>query len=161
MAQASEVSIFSVIRAEVEKTPHSNDESIADRLMRSLGVSTTARKSLLQLVAEEVAHQRRALTASLERSVFTSPRNLIDSDPVDVVADRACLLAETFSLGGSRGRVRWGEATIQDHEQRILFLESYRTALNETIRRHTDAIELIRINGVHCLDEVEDEVAAA
>lgn len=61
-------------------------------------------------------------------------------------------LQETFALGDKR-RVSWGEATVDDHRQRMVMLCKLRDGINNTIRRHRTAIEVLEQAEVNCLNE--------
>jgi hypothetical protein len=71
------------------------------------------------------------------------------------------LLSGYFALGDGR-RVTWGDATLDDHAQRVNQLMSHAQGTVETAVRHQAAIEMIRDAGVHTLREVvhtKEEVA--
>jgi hypothetical protein len=63
------------------------------------------------------------------------------------------LLASTFALGDGTD-VTWGEATVEQHRQRIDLLARMAEGTIETAARHQAAIDLIEENGVARLAEV-------
>ena len=56
--------------------------------------------------------------------------------------------------------VTWGEATVEDHRNRIAYLASLRNGIDATIQRHADAIEQIEAAGVATLADLGQAVAA-
>lgn len=65
------------------------------------------------------------------------------------------LLSSIFALGDGT-RVTWGEATIEQHEQRIAMLTTSISGTVETAARHEVAVEMIRSAGVRTLGEVKE-----
>lgn len=65
------------------------------------------------------------------------------------------LLGSEFALGDGR-RVTWGEASTEDHEQRIRMLTSNAVANAEAAARHQAAITIIADAGVERLRQVAD-----
>lgn len=68
------------------------------------------------------------------------------------------LLLTTFALGDGR-RVTWGDATIEQHEQRVAVLLRGAQGTIETAGRHTEAIRMIRDGGVTCLRDLAEQAA--
>ena len=73
---------------------------------------------------------------------------------------RASLLESAFYDGTSY--VQWGEATIEQHQGRIIFQSSLRDGINADIARHLEAIKAIQSTpGAACLNDVTDLNEAA
>lgn len=128
------------------------DKGVAHRILTSLGVRGHALEVLLPLVELEVAGVRRGGVRQLEHA---AARRQLGRSPIDVVAARAKLLDSAFPLGDGRW-VTWGDATIADHEDRIVFLARQRDGVIATIGRHEDAISVIKEASVSCLREIEE-----
>lgn len=64
------------------------------------------------------------------------------------------LLGSEFALGDGR-RVTWGEATVEDHEDRVEMLKKNIAGNAETAARHIRAIEMIKNNNVNRLADLE------
>ncbi len=116
---------------------------------------------MIDLLAEEIAHHQRNLMRAQERRAFatwrgrarpgTAWRGVASQDK----GPFAALFAVEFKLGDGRS-VPWLKATVAEHQQRITLLERLRAGLDETIKRHQDAIALIQESGVTCLAEIGD-----
>jgi hypothetical protein len=52
-----------------------------------------------------------------------------------------------------KGRVAWGELTVDDHEARIAFLRQRIAGHQATIDRHQEAVAVLRESGCKTLDE--------
>lgn len=72
---------------------------------------------------------------------------------IEVTAE---LLATRFALGDGT-RVTWGEATIDQHRQRIDMLTSIASGTVETAARHHAAISMIESASAGCLADLTDE----
>ena len=72
---------------------------------------------------------------------------------------RSDFLATRFYTG--HHYVRWGEATVEDHRDRIAYLGSLRNGIDLTIQRHADAIEQIEAAGVATLADLDATPAVA
>ena len=73
---------------------------------------------------------------------------------------RASLLESAFYDGTSY--VQWGEATIEQHQGRIIFQSAMRDGINADIARHFDAVKAIQSTpGATCLNDVTDLNEAA
>jgi hypothetical protein len=64
------------------------------------------------------------------------------------------LLSTIFALGDG-SQVTWGDATAEQHEQRIEMLTRNAAGVVETAARHAAAVRMIRESGVTCLAQVE------
>lgn len=62
------------------------------------------------------------------------------------------LLTVVFSVGDGR-RVSWGEATLEDHRQRIELLAKGVEGSIRTIRLHEYAAKILRETGAQCLNQ--------
>lgn len=63
------------------------------------------------------------------------------------------LLSKLFALGDGT-QVAWGEATIEQHEQRIELLMGNILGNIDTLKRHQLAVELLTERGVTCLNDL-------
>lgn len=71
---------------------------------------------------------------------------------------RTDFLATRFYTGDHY--VTWGEATVEDHRNRIAYLALLRNGIDATIQRHADAIEQIEAAGAATLADLGQAVAA-
>ena len=101
---------------------------------------------LLPLVEDYLAHLNRAEVRASEQRAFSQR----EGEPTRLAV--AELVDKYFATGD--GWVRWGEATVEDHQARIAFLKKMRTGIDATIERHEEAIKKIIEAGVTCLDEL-------
>jgi len=73
---------------------------------------------------------------------------------------RASLYGAGFYHGD--GYATWGEATIEQHQGRIIFQSALRDGINADIARHLEAIKAIQSTpGATCLNDVTDLNEAA
>lgn len=149
--------VYDIIREAIDAAPELSDQSIAINVLATVGVNGRASMTLTPVVAAAVETLRRAPVRQTERRVFGQARTL--GETVDVVALRAELSAEFFSLGDGR-RVRWGEATVEQHRERIDLLEKQIAGIRYTVDAHAQAIVEIEAAGVSCLDEIPGEGVA-
>lgn len=131
-----------------------DDVTATELLFDDLGANPRTRTALFGLVLQAIRHERRHLTRNVERAARVETRNGLGVSH-DAVLARKELREQTFALGDTQ-RVRWGEATVEQHRQRIEMLDAMRLGLEKTIARHAAAIEQIQAAGVTCLDEIED-----
>jgi hypothetical protein len=139
--------LYEVIRAaDTDRTVEAR--ILAMRLMVKL--HTEKRCSLLvPILAKEIAQMRRRHVRGVEQKVrFTGEASAADGGWLQ-------LLPEGFAIPDGRF-VTWAEATVEDHEARIEWLQGQIEALGQDVDRHQQAIKLIREHGVTCLAEVED-----
>lgn len=146
-------SFRSALRAEVRR----RGTWSAARIARALRPQASER-DILGLIEDAVEHERRSIVSDFEKSAF---RALVKSKPFlplpidDTALDRfRALYDESFSLADGRD-VKWGDATIEEHEQRIAMLESMQRGIAEAIGHHVQAISLIRAEGVERLRDIE------
>lgn len=123
----------------------------AEKIAIDLDLNLRAREYLWPLIANECDRIERQRVLGVETESWAKVRR--NGRPASVLADRAKLLAETFSLGDGT-RVSWGDATADDHRKRIAMLDRIYTGIGATIGRHVEALELIEAANVHCLNEL-------
>lgn len=117
-----------------------------DGVAVALRLNARQREALEPLMVEKASNIQRNIVNRLERTVFAGKK-------VDLTELRAALVAQTFTLPDGR-RVCWGEATVEDHAERIVMLVKLRDGIDRTIGRHQRAIEAITEQGVSCLNEI-------
>ena len=131
--------------------PYLSEHDAAVAALKALKVREPALSLLLPLVIRDVEWQRRMDVRAVEAA---HPRGKRDSaEAASSPMLRAALLLRVFAVGDGR-LVRWGEATVDDHQLRIDFLTRQIIGTQETIGRHADSIVLITSHDVKCLDEV-------
>lgn len=112
-------------------------------------LSTTGQLDLLlPVLADEVRRVRRAHVLRVERASFGTGGEAAEGGWLR-------LLPEGFANPRTGSWVTWGEATVEDHEARIGWLQGQMEALGQDVDRHQQAIKVIRERGVSCLAEVE------
>jgi hypothetical protein len=119
----------------------------------------------VSMVADRIENIRRGVVRAVEAQIADSIMAGVQlRDPVrlpapalDVFAD---LMSQPFRLGNGTS-VLWGEATLEQHEQRIAMLTKTRDGLNRTIERHAEAVQLLRTSGAPCLAALQEAVASA
>jgi len=151
--------VFALIRRAVKEDPGADTHALATVLMESF-----RKTDMLPLVEKEVAHQQRAYTreqeASWSRSLADRFRRSTAAIPSPAEVEAAipdglkALMQSRFRLGDGGTVVSWGGATMQQHELRIEMLKRQRAGIDLTIRRHHEAIDLLRQTGATTLDEV-------
>ena len=55
--------------------------------------------------------------------------------------------------------VTWGEATIEQHLERIAYLSKLQSGISDTIARHQHAVDVLVAAGADCLSHVTEEAA--
>lgn len=107
------------------------------------------------IIEAEVNRIRRSVTRTIESRVFGqgSTRRTF-GEIIDDLALRKELLSESFVLPDGRF-VRWGAATIEDHQARIGMLLHHIAGVELTVERHRAATNEILTQGVTCLDEID------
>lgn len=126
-------------------TDHSVEEVELARVVLDALLRSGQLDLLLPILADEIRRIRRAQVRRIERRVGESP---------SAQGGWLQLLPEGFATVDGRF-VTWGEATVEDHEGRIEWLQGQIEALGQDVERHQQAIKLIREHGVTCLAEVE------
>jgi hypothetical protein len=125
---------------------------------------------LVDLLADAILTARRHHVRAVEQEAF-SPLLPEEEEQVEGFAEHvtplskrpptrlsreqfAELLDKTFAIGDHHGSVvRWGEATVPQHQARIVMLQKQVAGTLETIDRHQQAITLIEEEQVSCLNE--------
>lgn len=139
------------LRELVEQNPDRDERSLAKRALKVVDTD-----DLVEVIAEEIAHVRRALVARQEKQqldeIFAAAKSR-GRKIVPIPVARSAVFEETFRLGDGR-RVEWGKATAEEHEARASFLEKMANSTLATAKRHRDAAAAIRSAGVQCLEEI-------
>ena len=133
----------------LEADPAVDAEMVAENLLPQV-----AKRELLPLLVDEVESYQRRRVRQVERRVFGQPPSGSPS-----MTDRARprlseVYGEMFSTYDGR-RVSWGEATVEQHRQRVERLRMQRHAIGQTIERHEDAIRLCEEHGVDRLIDID------
>lgn len=138
---------------------HDDHGKAAEAALNDLGrLNERARGLLFPILREAILMERRKQANAVERSV---PIDRIFNGET-TLDQRTRRLEQTFVLGDGR-RVSWAHATVEEHRQRIEFLQVHVRGVMDTIARHEEAIEAIVAAGVSCLAEIaaiRSEVAA-
>ena len=158
VAAEVKVGVYARIRAALDSAGHEEvPETVASRVIAEIEDIW----DLHPLMVEAVWHMQRGRDRSIERRVFAAAG--IDlSLPVDQralptsserLATLRALREERFPLG-DRTTVSWGQATLQQHLERITILSRMRAGIDATIRQHETAIAILRKRRASCLDEI-------
>jgi hypothetical protein len=141
--------------------PKATDQVLAARLLQQVKKS-----DLVQLVAEEFQHLRRAQTQRLEQEAIHEmmtqrPRRISVAGAVAFDMDAMRPLLDRKYADGTGRRMRYGAMTVTDHQACIEQAMSQINAQQQRIALHRRAIAVIQAAGVECLDEVDaaDEAA--
>lgn len=138
-------------RCYVDESP----ATAASKILVDLGVHGDAFDCLYPVVANAVRMLNRASTRTVER-IASGIIRTTDND-ADEIATRHEARLELMSKGFATrtwGWVRWGEATVAQHEERIAMLARIRGGIDDTIDLHAEAIAEITAAGAACLNEV-------
>lgn len=123
----------------------------AKAAVKDLGRSNQRTRELLEpALARLLLVLRREVVHEIERA--TPVREVFSGETT--LAQRKTRLSESFALPESGRRVRWDEATVEDHEERIAYLRKKVNGIEVTIAEHESAIWLIREHGVSCLADI-------
>lgn len=146
-------------------------ELIADQALALILEHPDRKTILFPLVRNEIWRHLRNNTRAIEREAFDDhsygdegsetvktssafrPRS--NAPAIETSSQRSALLGERVYVP-SKGLVLWGEATVEDHEERIQYLMAKVNGTLATVRRHELAIEVIENAGVDSLGEIED-----
>lgn len=144
------------LRAAIRKAARDNPTGEPKALARRV-IASLKKADWVDMVAVEIAHVLREIARDSEASAFraffeqpTAP----DFERLKTVFNTPISLGDGFSTS-------WGAATVEQHRQRIAFLEKLREGIAATIQRHEEAIRLIEGAGVTCLNELGGESKAA
>lgn len=154
-----QVTLRKLLQADLDEHPTFSGTTIADRVLKGLGVGAKPRMLLLPDIGNVVENLRRTEVRTVERAVFGGSRRKVMGEVVDALAERKSLMDMTFKLGDGRS-VMHGDATVQDHRDRIEYLLGFRRGLDATIARHEEAIRMIEAHKVTCLRDIPQEDAA-
>lgn len=152
--------LHEAIEEVIESTPTAAPGDLAQRVLRLV-----SKDDLEPLLVEHLTRIQRDRTRETERMTFrklidrefTEPIKMtaVDDEPASLTLSR--LAKERFALSDGTV-VDWLKATTDDHLARISYLRSiqarYNQGVNDTVRRHERAIEVIEAAGVACLDEL-------
>ncbi len=98
-------------------------------------------------------HHVRGLEGGTGHNRIGDPGSSAGVSSISPVAERTRFLASGFYTGSKR--VSWGEATVEEHRERIAFLATLRNGIDATIARHAAAVEQIESAGASCLNDIE------
>lgn len=158
--------VRSLIRSLVEDDPTGDPEIMA----RKVVATVTEPDAYFWLVRHAIIRQMRSFVEGVERAAFagtfsakpsvatTATTQGAAGDGEANVAEhaRAKLLSQRFYINDERGYVLWGEATEQDHLDRVEYLKSLRSGIDQSIGRHQKAIALLHQFGANSLGEISD-----
>ncbi len=132
-----------------------NRYEAAEAALTELRVSKKARTLLVPIIAEALLMHRRNDTRTVERSVPISAV-LAGETSLDVRRSRLQQTVPLVSGGSLTGkRVRWGDMTVEQHRERIAFLNRHIKGVQRTIGEHEQAVAAIEAAGVSCLNDLE------
>lgn len=114
-----------------------------------------AAEVLLPLVAAEVDRTIRERVRITEAEVVTSIVRRSRRNGRPAVDRKALFLRASIALGDGT-RITWGEATAEQHLQRIAMLEGQMAGVAVTAERHRIAVAAITEAGVSCLNDLPD-----
>jgi len=134
-------------------------EGTVRRICEELGLDEKQSFSLYPPLRAAVVNWERNLTIKVERAAFRVVSNPETAEPEFLTNNelRRQLLDAEFYTG--KRYVRWSEATVQDHRDRVALLRSQQDGIERTIQSHLHAIEMIEKAGVTCLAKVFGESA--
>jgi hypothetical protein len=146
------------LRQRMERLLAANSNASDQKLASDL-LSQVRKADLLQLVAEEFQHLRRAHVQRLEQKALqvlmsqTRPRKASAALAADFEAMRE-LMDRKYADGTGR-RMRFGAMTTAEHQACIDQAMTQINAQQQRIALHQRAIRIIETAGVICLDEVD------
>ncbi len=137
----------------IDQMSNGDPDETASAVFDALGCPQKWRDMFGPLVRNECRRSIRSDVRAHENSPSDHGTSDTQERRVAGGINRAEYLADRFCIG--RGKhVVWGEATVQDHRDRIAFLASLRNGIDNTIARHAEAIDIIEAAGVSCLNDV-------
>ncbi len=138
-----------------DAAPLEADIAIANRVAECYRTLSAYREATFPLLVDEIRRVRREADRAVQGRMYAEMlRARGDGCAVHPGADRARYLAIRILTPG-RPPVTFADATIEDHQAHIDYLNKFRDGLGETIAVHQDAIRQIRDGGVFCLAELE------
>ena len=159
------MSLWSDVHRIATANPDGSPREVAREYLTEIG-----QDELIDLLADAITQARRHSVRAVERETFT-PLPVAEESQVEgfeehvtrTIAARRLeipresflkLLDRTFTLWRGGPVVRWGEATVAQHQQRIEMLEAFVTGTLATIDHHRKAVLLIEAEGASCLNAV-------
>ena len=133
--------------------PHSKPEELAKELIGK------HRSVAIGIIAHEIEHLRRKEVQENEAEEFFAlmkhlkPAKSSPQEPTVLGAGFTEFLSELFALGDGQ-KTTWGEATIEQHEQRVRMLRLMKEGIEKTIERHEMAIQELRGRKLACLNDL-------
>lgn len=141
------------IHRELSEHPDLDDETVAKQVVDSYRARADLAEAVMPLVVDKVANLRRRDTRRTERRVFEG------GEVVDPTGELRNLLDRSIRLDDGRF-VPWGEATVEDHRNRIAYLQRLADGIERTISVHRLAIATITAAKVETLGELDDDQLA-
>ena len=130
-------------------------ETTAEAVMDAIELPERLREILRNLFVQECRRQTRQATHIAEKVGISGEQSPLD-ELGNARITASAFLAERFYNG--KTYVTWGEATVQDHLDRIAFLQKKRNGIGETIGRHKWAVDRIESRAVDCLNDISDDI---
>lgn len=133
---------------------YEDDADAAHDVIREMS-TTDLEDWAMPIIKDECRRIRRAKVRETERRARRGGGSGRSNgkEATDPAADRAEWLRAGFTLSDHR-RVTWGEATVEEHQDRRDYLDEYRRSYDPIIAQHDHSIQLIEAAGVACLNEV-------
>lgn len=147
------------VRNIVASDPKGDPRKLAREVLKQL-----PQTELIKILAHLVVNEQRLVVLAQEREVFESFVNrtatsLARKRIMDSSADSfRALLQSPFAIGDGQ-KVTWGQATIEQHQRRVMYLQKLRDGIDRTIEQHQAAIALLESSAASCLDDLESEAA--
>ena len=143
------------LREKIMKALEADPDVDAGLVAENLLPQVTKRELLPLLVEEVESHQRRRVRM-VERRAFGESGSGVSRSVAERARPRLSeVYSEMFALYDGR-RVSWGEATVEQHRQRIERLQLQRQSIGRTIERHEEAIRLCEEHGVDRLADIDE-----
>lgn len=151
------MSIYTLVRERYDDGERDID-AITQTVLTKLMASADPAAELEPLVRQFVTTELRRMVRAMERTTDISTPTKEWTNPATEA--RARLLAESVWVPGE-GRIAWGQLTVDQHEQVISHYRIAVAGYQATIRKHQQAIEIIRAHpGAVCLDDCNHVPAA-
>lgn len=150
------------------------DWEIANVVVGNYDNLVDLQEAVKSVVSSRVCILRRTKVRNLEHKIFDNPStaNPISDDsnltsvssgyvgfaPTQVGAspEEKSVFDEYYFITAMGERVRWVDATVEDHEKRIGFLGARISGIQKTMVRHQKAIDLIKELEVKCLGDIDN-----
>lgn len=131
-------------------SPLGDVDLVAQAIATELGLNHGQYEALFPLIRFQCGILHRHVVAGVEKRAFSTVQR--QGVPV-VTSAKAALLDETFPLPDGT-RVKWGVATVAQHQARIDYLQGHVDGINNTIERHRSVIREIQAAGVRCMAQL-------